>query len=134
MKAKINNILREITIVPVQKGGFCVSEGLCFPWFPLFCAICEAITEEEKACGDVLICPISDSNGGHGSIEVEEIKNEVSWEDIYTCICNYEENLGLEEDSINIIVDSFRYHGCIVEDWKIKKAMEKFENYINNKI
>lgn len=132
IKAKINNIVREITIVPVQKGGYCVSEDACFPWFPLFCAICESITEEEKMCGDILICPICDFNGGYASLSVEEIKNEVSFRDICKCAINLEEEYGNDEDAINCIVKEFKKHGYEIEDWMIEKAKEEYETERKN--
>lgn len=128
MKAVINGIEREIQVVPVPKGGFCITEGLYFPWFPLFCAFSEAITEEEKQIGDVMICPIS-GDYGYGNIEVEQIKNEVLPNDIHICLKNYMENYECEiDEALNDIIDYFEKHGYSIEKWKIEKAKADYKN------
>lgn len=107
MKLEINGIKREVQIVQAPQGSFCCSEGFGLPAFPLFVCLCEAITEKETPYGKVLVCPIFDSNGGYGSIEVDEVKNELRLSDLKKLITNYTDIY--EFDTLKDVVREIMY-------------------------
>lgn len=112
MKLEINGIKREVQIVQAPQGSFCCLEGLGLPAFPLFVCLCEAITEKETPYGKVLVCPIFDNNGGYGSIEVDEVKNELCPSDLKRLIINYTNSYEFDnlKDVLREIMYMFEIH------------------------
>lgn len=118
MKVKINGIEREVQIVQAPKGAFCCLEGLASPSFPLFVCFCEAITDEETNCGDILICPIFDFNLGYSCVSAEEVKIEVYLCDLILLLKNYCSVYGEVplRKAVKCIMDDFKSHGTIISE------------------
>ena len=74
MELTINGIKRECVVKDAPKGSYCVidyDEGCYF--FPLFIVIAEALTEEEKSCGDIVVGAIYTANMGYETVDVGDI-------------------------------------------------------------
>lgn len=65
MLVEIEGVQRECCVTSVPKGSFCIwdiNEGLY--GFPQFMVIAPSITEDEKSCGNIVVCPVECYNKG----------------------------------------------------------------------
>ena len=137
MKIEINGARRELQIMPAPSKCFCVLEECCFPVFPIYVGICEAITEDEKACGNILICPIFSNNGGYEDVGPAEVKNEVQINDIVTLYKNrriyYECDGASKEEILSGIIKNFEIYDFKIPYSVIEGARREIENFENSR-
>lgn len=136
MKTEINGVRRELKIMPAPSKCFCIFEEFCYPIYPLFIGICEAITKEEIACGNILICPIFSYNGGYENAYPGEVKNGVCSSDIVTLYKNhriYYECNESEEEMLSDIIENFEQHDFKISDRVIEEARKEIEAFENGR-
>lgn len=129
MRIKIDDQYRDVCILPAPKGSFFLTEE-CSPQFPNFVALTEPIGDE-SSYGDIVICPITDYNGGHASCSINELHNELTPGLLKTAIEYAEVAFGEETTEtgiINRLMDGFEAHGTPIlkftRDW-IKKRLDE---------
>ena len=127
MKIEIDKIERECQICTPQRGAFCIydiEEG-CYG-FPDLIAVAPAITEKERACGNIVVCPIQCGNGGYEMATPDTIHNYLSLATLRELIKGHMNVFeGDLEWSAELIIDDFQGHGTYI----VKDARE----YISKK-
>ena len=112
MKMEINGIKREVIIMQAPQGSYYYDKDLWLPQFPLYIGMCEPMTEDEESYGDVLVCPISDGNGGYASITVNEVKNVLWPYDLIRVIRGYAKRRASDnlKEVVEAIMGMFEIH------------------------
>ena len=110
MKFNVYDIERECTIVSAPKGVFCTAEEGLY-WFPIYFVFAPSITEDEKSCGDVLICPISGFNDGMESLSTNSFWDCLTYPIFEKLV---REGFGVYYDNVEelarVIIDDMKVH------------------------
>ena len=124
MKIEINQIEREVEILPAPKGTFFIDEGLCFPVYPNFVAFCTPI-DGERNYGNILVCPISFS-----SCYEAELLNEFGLEELKiltrTAVKDFDYDI---VTYVNDLTTDLLNHKIIISSW-CYEAINKIKNGI----
>ena len=127
MKIEINGIEREVLISQAPKGSFIIQEELSLPIYPAFVAFCQPIGEE-KGYGNILVCPITDFNGGYASCGIDELCTEFEPKHLKSCVKGWMDNYeGTLRDAVEKITTDLYDHDVFVTS-KCIDIIEKIKN------
>ena len=118
MKIEIEGIVRECQTVSVPKGCYCVfdlSDGAY--GFPIFAVIAPTTTENEKACGNVIVGPLFGFNEGFEFANPYEICQCLPLHIFRRLVIGQYRNVVFTSivDAIEVIYDDFKNHGVNME-------------------
>lgn len=111
MRIKIDDQYRDACILPAPKGSFLLNDG--FPHFPNLVALTEPIGDE-SAFGDIVVCPITDYNGGYAAVRITELYNDIDPYTLMKAIKDVKREVDdnmTETEIINDLIESFEAHG-----------------------
>lgn len=112
---EIEGIERDCEIMSVPRGYF-ADYGETFG-FPLYACICKAITEDEKSCGDVLVCPIECFNNGYEAANPAAITDSLALGAFQRYVDNFTDGFGWSvSEAFDYITNAFEKRGVLIEN------------------
>ena len=116
MRIEINGIEREVLIAQAPQSSFVIQEGLMSPIYPAFVAFCQPIGDEKKY-GNILVCPITDFNGGYASCGIDELCTEFEPKHLKSCISGWMDNYEVTlRDAVDYITTDINNHDVFVTE------------------